>query len=155
MLNPQLSNMVITPEGLASITAQMSDLLKETNARTILLVEKSGQHLASVGEEYPHVMAIAALIVGAFSSARELSRLIGEPDFKTMFQQGKTSHVYISMLETQDMITVIFDERTTLGIIKLKTQQMIKKISDEILKMSSSGSTNPLAKDMHHTEFLS
>lgn len=138
MLNPQLSSMVITPEGIAKITALLQELFSETNARSILLVEKSGQHLAMVGEESPHVMALSALVVGAFSSTREIARLLGEPEFKTMFQQGNRLNIFISLLESQDLITVIFDERTTLGMIKLKTQQMTKRISEEIKNMGQS-----------------
>ncbi|PIQ24074.1 dynein regulation protein LC7 [bacterium (Candidatus Blackallbacteria) CG17_big_fil_post_rev_8_21_14_2_50_48_46] len=138
MLNPQLSSMVITPEGITKITALLQELFSEANARSILLVEKSGQHLAMVGEESPHVMALSALVVGAFSSTREIARLLGEPEFKTMFQQGDRLNLFISLLDSQDLITVIFDERTTLGMIKLKTQQMTKRISEEIKNMGQS-----------------
>jgi predicted regulator of Ras-like GTPase activity (Roadblock/LC7/MglB family) len=138
MLNPQLSSMVITPEGIARITALLQELISETNARSIILVEKSGQHLATVGEESPHLMALSALVVGAFSSTREIARLLGEPEFKTMFQQGNRLNIFIALLDSQDLITVIFDERTTLGMIKLKTQNMIKRISEEIKNMGQS-----------------
>lgn len=139
MLNPQLSSLVITPEGIQRITVLLNELQSETNAKSILLVEKSGQHLAMVGEESPHVMALAALVVGAFSSTREIARLLGEAEFKTMFQQGSKLNIFIAQLDSQDLITVIFDERTTLGMIKLKTQQMTKKISDEIRTMMETG----------------
>jgi predicted regulator of Ras-like GTPase activity (Roadblock/LC7/MglB family) len=130
--------MVITPEGITKITALLNELYSEANARSILLVEKSGQHLAMVGEESPHVMALSALVVGAFSSTREIARLLGEPEFKIMFQQGNRLNIFISLLDSQDLITVIFDERTTLGMIKLKTQQMTKRISEEIKNMAQS-----------------
>ena len=136
MLNPQLSSLVITHEGIQRITELLNELQSETNAKTILLVEKSGQHLALVGEESPHVMALSALVVGAFSSTREIARLLGEAEFKTMFQQGDNLNIFISLLDSQDLITVIFDEKTTLGMIKLKTQQMAKRISDEVSSMS-------------------
>jgi len=136
MLNPQLSSMIITSEGIQRITELLNELQSETNAKGILLVEKSGQHLALVGEESPHVMALSALVVGAFSSTREIARLLGEAEFKTMFQQGSKLNLFISLLDSQDLITVIFDERTTLGMIKLKTQQMAARISEEIKSMS-------------------
>lgn len=139
MLNPQLSSLVITPEGIQRITELLQELQSETNAKVILLVEKSGQHLALVGDESPHIMALSALVVGAFSSTREIARLLGEAEFKTMFQQGSKLNIFISLLDSQDLITVIFDERTTLGMIKLKTQQMTQRISDEIKRMSESG----------------
>jgi len=135
MLNPQLSALVITTEGIQRIEVLLKELQSETNAKCILLVEKSGQHLALVGEESPHVMALSALVVGAFSSTREIARLLGEAEFKTMFQQGSRLNIFICQLDSQDLITVIFDERTTLGMIKLKTQQMMKRIGEEISRM--------------------
>jgi len=141
MLNPQLSSLVITPELIQRMTELLNELRSETNAKSILLVEKSGQHLASVGDESLSMllMPLSALIVGAFASTREVARLLGDTEFKTMLQQGSKINIFVSMLETTDLVTVIFDEKTTIGMVKLKTKQMTKRLSEEIKKMSAPG----------------
>lgn len=145
MLNPQLSSLIVTTEGLTKIQALLDELRSETNARCVLLVEKSGQHLAKSGvlvddmQDQMLVMAMSALVVGAFSSTREIARFLGETEFKTMFQQGSNLNIFICLLDTQDIVTVIFDEQTTLGMIKLKSQQMTKRIGEEIKMMAESG----------------
>lgn len=141
MLNPQLSSLVITPEAIQKLTELLNELRSETNAKSILLVEKSGQHLASVGDESLSMllMPLSALIVGAFASTREVARLLGDSEFKTMLQQGSKINIFVSMLDTTDLVTVIFDEQTTTGMIKLKTQQMTKRLSEELKNMGASG----------------
>src|SRR4051794_9299945 len=88
MLNSQLTSLVLTEDGLKRVDGLLNRLQQETNAKYILLVEKSGQTIASCGDNNPYAMALSALIAGAFASTREIARLLGEPAFKTMFQQG-------------------------------------------------------------------
>lgn len=135
MLNPQLSSLIVTTEGLKNITDILNKLKEETKARYIILVEKSGQMIANVGEETPFTMPLSALVAGAFASTREIAKLLGETEFNVMFQQGKTRNIYISALRTQDLLTVVFDESAMLGIVKLKTKQVSDSLSDEIASM--------------------
>lgn len=145
MLNPELSSLVITQDGLQNIQALLQELQSNINAKSILLIEKSGQQLAGVGDITPHMMALSALLVGAFAATREIAQLIGEPEFKTMFQQGDKAHLFIQLLDTQDLLTIIFDEQTTHGIVKLKAKQFAGPISLEIQKMANqSANKKPL-----------
>jgi len=135
VLNPQLSSLIITTEGLNRITSILNKLRDETNARYIILVEKSGQMIANVGEDNPFTMPLSALVAGAFASTREIARLVGETEFSVMYQSGQNRHIYILSLKTQDLLTVVFDEGPMLGIIKLKTKQVADSLSNEIVSM--------------------
>jgi predicted regulator of Ras-like GTPase activity (Roadblock/LC7/MglB family) len=135
MLNPQLTSLVLTEQGLQNVQAVLQKLQQETNAKYLLLVEKSGQTIASVGDDNPYAMALSALVAGAFSSTREIARMLGEQEFKTMFQQGAKLNLFIAQLETHDFLTVVFDENSTLGIVKLKSQQLGAELSKEIQGM--------------------
>ena len=144
MLNPQLTTLVITEQGMRNVQAILERLRHETKAKYLLLVEKSGQTIASAGDQNPYAMALSALVAGAFSSTREIARLLGEPEFKTMFQQGAKFNLFIALLDTHDMLTVVFDENSTLGMIKLKSQQLGIELSREITAMYQERPT-PLA----------
>jgi predicted regulator of Ras-like GTPase activity (Roadblock/LC7/MglB family) len=135
MLNPQLTTLVLTEQGLNNVQAVLLKLQQETNAKYLLLVEKSGQTIASAGDDNPYAMALSALVAGAFASTREIARMLGEAEFKTMFQQGAKLNLFILQLETHDFLTVVFDENSTLGIVKLKSQQLGGELSREIQGM--------------------
>lgn len=139
MLNPQLSSLIVTTEGLKNITDILNKLKDETKARYIILVEKSGQMIANVGEDNPFTMPLSALVAGAFASTREIAKLLGETEFNVMYQQGKNRNIYISALKTQDLLTVVFDESAMLGIVKLKTKQVADSLSEEISSMLGGG----------------
>jgi len=132
VLNPQLSSLIVTNEGLKNITDILNKLKDDTKARYIILVEKSGQMIANVGEETPFTVPLSALVAGAFASAREIAKLLGEKEFNVMFQQGNTRNIYIAALKTNDLLTVVFDESQMLGIVKLKTKQISEALGNEI-----------------------
>lgn len=134
-LNPQTSSMILTQEGLEKVNAMLARLLSEINGRYILLVEKSGQAIASVGEQNPFAIPLAALVAGAFSSTREIARMLGEKEFQSMFQQGKDAHIFISLLPSQDILAVVFDENSTVGIVKMRSKQVSQELAVEIAKM--------------------
>ena len=136
MLDSQLTKLILTDEGIQALNGLLERLLAESGAKYVLLVEKSGQKITSVGENTPNEMALAALVAGAFASTREIAKLLGEQVFKMMIQKGEHDNIFISLLETEDLLTVVFDEKTTLGMVKLKTSQMTPDISGEIEKMS-------------------
>jgi predicted regulator of Ras-like GTPase activity (Roadblock/LC7/MglB family) len=135
VLNPQLSSLIVTTEGLKNITNILNKLREDTKARYIILVEKSGQMIANVGEETPFTMPLSALVAGAFASTREIAKLVGETEFNVMYQQGKNRNIYIFALKTQDLLTVVFDESPSLGIVKIKTKEVSEALSNEILSM--------------------
>lgn len=134
-LNPQTSSMILTQEGLDKVNGMLARLLSEINGRYILLVEKSGQAIASVGEQNPFAIPLAALVAGAFSSTREIARMLGEKEFQSMFQQGKDAHIFISLLPSQDILAVVFDENSTVGIVKMRSKQASQELAVEIAKM--------------------
>lgn len=137
MLDAQLTKLVLTEDGVKKISKLIERLMAESGAKYVLLVEKSGQKIVSMGESNPHEMALAALVAGAFASTREIAKLIGEQDFRMVIQKGEHENIFISLLETEDLLTVVFDEKTTLGMVKLKTSQMTPEISAAIKQMSS------------------
>lgn len=143
MLNTQLTNLVLTEHGLEKIDKLLKELVDITNAKYILLVEKSGQKIASAGEDNPNAMALSALVAGAFAATYQIAKLLGEREFRMMFQKGEHDNIFISLLDTQDLLTVVFDDRTTLGMIKLKTQQMSEKISKVIKDMHEESIKKP------------
>lgn len=138
MLDSQLTKMILTEEGVKNLTKLLERLLAESGAKYVIVVEKSGQKIASLGESSPNEMALAALVAGAFSSTREIAKLLGEQVFRMMIQKGEHDNIFISLLETEDLLTVVFDERTTLGMVKLKISQITPEISAAIKQMTTS-----------------
>jgi predicted regulator of Ras-like GTPase activity (Roadblock/LC7/MglB family) len=112
------------------IGALLNGLLREANARTALLVDRTGQMLATVGEE-PHFdpIAFASLTAADFSANDQLARMLGENEFGALFHQGEKDSLYLADIARRVILVVIFDNRTTLGLVKLRVRTAVDALS--------------------------
>ncbi|MBO0779767.1 MAG: roadblock/LC7 domain-containing protein [Ktedonobacteraceae bacterium] len=125
----QLTNLVISDRELATISALLLKLMNDTNATSVLLLDKSGQVVTVQGRgPRRDVTTLGALLAGVFSSSREVARLLDEKDFRNIFQQGVQENIYTSMVEEQWLLVIIFDKLTHIGLVKV----LSKKAADEL-----------------------
>jgi predicted regulator of Ras-like GTPase activity (Roadblock/LC7/MglB family) len=125
--------LVLTEAGVNALNAMTSQLQQETGARAVLLIEKSGQLITAQGQTGTlDTLSLAALISGSFASTRALARLLGEKNFKMMFQQGKTESLFVVALDTTDTVAVVFGEAVTVGLVKFKTLQALDRLNAQV-----------------------
>ena len=121
-----------TQDDFDAITQTLQRFLYDSNARCALLVDRTGQLVATVGEQ-PNFdpTAFATLTAADFSANDQLARLIGESDFNTLFHQGERESMYLADVARRVILVVLFDNRTTLGLVRLK----MKLAVDELAKL--------------------
>ncbi len=119
-----------TEDDYGAITQSLQRFLYETNARCALLVDRTGQLVATVGEQ-PNfdATAFATLTAADFSANDQLARLIGETDFSTLFHQGEKESMYLADVARRVILVVLFDNRTTLGLVRLKMKQAVEELT--------------------------
>lgn len=119
-----------TQDDFDSITQLLQRFLYDSSARCALLVDRSGQLVATVGEQ-PNfdATAFATLTAADFSANDQLARLIGESDFSTLFHQGERESMYLADVARRVILVVLFDNRTTLGLVRLKMKQTVDELT--------------------------
>ena len=119
-----------TEEDFASITQVLQRFLFDSNARCALIVDRSGQLVATVGER-PNFdpTAFATLTAADFSANDQLARLIGEKDFSTLFHQGEKESMLLADVARRVILVVLFDTRTTLGLVRLKMRSAVEELT--------------------------
>jgi predicted regulator of Ras-like GTPase activity (Roadblock/LC7/MglB family) len=117
-------------EDATRIGALLNSLLREANARTALLVDRTGQMLATVGEE-PRFdpIAFASLTAADFSANDQLARMLGENEFAALFHQGEKDSLYLADVARRVILVVLFDNRTTLGLVKLRVRGVVEELT--------------------------
>jgi len=126
----QEENLIIYEEQIEKIDRALIKLIKGAEAKCALLVDKDGHLITRQG--FTHSLdttALAALLAGSFASTREIARLVGEPEFSVLFHQGKRDHIHISLVGERSILVVIFDDRTTIGMVRLYA----KECGDELV----------------------
>ena len=57
------------------------------------------------------------------------AKLIGEKDFNSLFHQGEKESMYLADVARRVILVVLFDNRTTLGLVRLKMKQTVDELS--------------------------
>lgn len=112
------------------IIEHMNALLKESNARCALLVDRAGQLLANAGEQLSFdPAAFASLTAADFSANDQLAKMIGEPEFASLFHQGEKESMYLADVARRVILVVLFDQRTTVGMVRLRVKQTVSDLA--------------------------
>jgi predicted regulator of Ras-like GTPase activity (Roadblock/LC7/MglB family) len=125
----QLTNLIISDQELDTIANALNKLMSGTSATSVMLLDKSGQVVSSQGTNTKrNATSLGALLAGAFSSSRHVAELLGEKDFRTIFQQGVHENIYTTMVEDQWLLVIVFDKPTHIGLVKV----LSKRASEEL-----------------------
>jgi len=85
-----------------------------------LLIDRSGQPLAETGVSRTlDTGSIGALAAAAFSATAALAQLLGESEFSVLFHEGVRESMHVSTVDDETILLAIFDERTTVGMVRL------------------------------------
>ena len=128
MLGPQ-SSLVMYDEEYQRILLLLEKLLRESNSKVIFLVDKNGQLIAATGETANlDTTSLASLTAGNIAATGGLAKLIGEKEFSILFHEGEKDNIHISIIGGRVILVVIFDQRSSLGLVRLR----VKKASREL-----------------------
>ena len=123
------SRLVFYKDDMERIEKILNQFLQSANAKCALLVVKDGHLVAKVGEDSSYDMdTISALVAGSFAATKQMAKLLGEEEFSIMFHQGKKDNIQLSLVGDRTILAVIFDDRTTLGMVRLYASQVGSKL---------------------------
>jgi predicted regulator of Ras-like GTPase activity (Roadblock/LC7/MglB family) len=107
-------------------------LRHDSNAKAVFLIDKNGQQIAAAGEvEQFDTTSLASLTAGNVAATDGLAKLIGEREFSVLFHEGQRDHIHISIVAKRAILVVIFDDRSSLGLVRLR----VKRASGEMDKI--------------------
>ena len=113
------------------IKAVLARLRMDASARVVFLVDKDGQEIASQGEVGNlDTTSLASLAAGNVAATGGMAQLIGEKEFPTLSHEGEKESIHISVVGRL-LLVVVFDERSSLGLVKLRSKQ----VSHQLAKM--------------------
>jgi predicted regulator of Ras-like GTPase activity (Roadblock/LC7/MglB family) len=129
MLGPQ-SSLVMYDEEHQRILLLLERLLRESNSKVIFLVDKNGQLIAATGETANlDTTSLASLTAGNIAATGGLAKLIGEKEFSILFHEGEKDNIHISIIGGRVILVVIFDQRSSLGLVRLRVKKASKDLA--------------------------
>src|SRR6478672_6502043 len=137
------NNLVMYEEELNQILRICDTLHKDSNAKAVLVIDKNGQSIASAGEvEQLDVTSLSSLTAGNVAATGGIAQLLSEKEFAGQFHEGERTNVHISIVAQRLILVVLFDERSSLGLVRLRVRKAttdLVKVLDVLAKKSASG----------------
>ncbi len=121
-------------EDFWSFNQILQTLMRSASSRSVMLIDKTGQLISSIGEppEFD-VTSFCSLAAADFAANQQLALMVGEKDFATLVHQGANESLYLSLIGDRVILVVLFDKKTSLGLVRLKA----RRATDELLVVLS------------------
>lgn len=149
-------NLSIFEQDFWEINNSLNKLQTATNASALLLIDKAGQMITSVGNTSSiDLLSFASLSAADFAATSQLALLIGEDEFKEIFHQGKNENIYLTIILSRIILVAIFNKNTNLGLMRVRikgTVVELENIFKAIFAKLQSG-TNPQQQSTFNADF--
>jgi predicted regulator of Ras-like GTPase activity (Roadblock/LC7/MglB family) len=123
-------NVVITKKEIEKINGCLKKMVSSSSAHSVLLIARSGQLITHHGDTLDiDISALAALTAANFGATAEIAKLLGEEEFTLLFHKGKSENVYFSAIGEHVILVTLFNDKTSLGLIRLRINQVHKELS--------------------------
>jgi len=133
-------NIVITDKDMKKINFCLNKMLSSSMAHSVLLIDRSGQLIAHHGNTPDlDILSLSALTAANFGATAEIARILGEEEFTLLFHKGKNENVYFSAVGEHVILVTLFNDKTSLGLIRLQINKIIDELSTILLSIFEKG----------------
>ena len=121
-----------TPEQLDSIESILAEDLIQVGANSVIFVDMAGNIIARCdnGEDKHDVYSLAALGAGNFGAVNAMANIVGEDEFSLLFHKGQKESLHFTKVGEESLLIIIFGKEVSLGFLRLKVAEAVKKIRD-------------------------
>jgi predicted regulator of Ras-like GTPase activity (Roadblock/LC7/MglB family) len=128
--DPNLTDLLVSVAASKAIAAVLSKLVEDCRASTGMVLDRAGQIIVSEGKSYQNeLMMLGALVAGTYASTREMARILHEENFRMLLQEGAREKIFTQAVGDQWLVSVIFDRKTHLGLVKVLCERATTDLS--------------------------
>ena len=148
-------DLILHPEDSERFSEILAQLRLDSHSVAVFLIAKDGQEIASAGQtDRFDSTSLASLTAGNVAATDGLAKLIGEQEFSVLFHEGQQEHIHISVVARRAILVVIFDDRSSLGLVRLRVKRAnteLERIFERMearsgSDMGMSGAASPFAE---------
>jgi predicted regulator of Ras-like GTPase activity (Roadblock/LC7/MglB family) len=146
------NQLVMFEEEQRQINEICDGLHADANAKAILCIDKNGQAIASAGEvDSLDITSLSSLTAGNVAATGGIANLLAEKEFAGQFHEGEKTNVHISIVSSRVILVVLFDERSSLGLVRLRVKRATAKLMavlDAVIKKTEESSTSAVLAEI-------
>jgi predicted regulator of Ras-like GTPase activity (Roadblock/LC7/MglB family) len=119
-----------------SVWKELQRMLHRAGAATAVLLDTAGNAVTYAGEEPAFDLGtFASLAVGDYLATQEMALLLGEESMQWVVHQGIEGGVVLAPLHPLLVLAVIFDGRTTLGLVRHAMRAERRRLEETTLPL--------------------
>ncbi len=139
------ADLVLYDEDFRKLQQTLRRLRQESDATFVLLVDKNGQRIASVGDvDALDVTALASLTAGNVAATDGLARILGEREFSVLLHEGEKENIHLSIVAGKVILVVIFEDRSSLGLVRLRVRQATAELAEAFREIAERMQREPV-----------
>ncbi len=146
------NTLVMFEEEQRQINEICEGLHQDANAKAILCIDKNGQAIASAGEvDSLDITSLSSLTAGNVAATGGIANLLAEKEFAGQFHEGEKTNVHISIVSSRVILVVLFDERSSLGLVRLRVKRATAKLTivlEAVIKKTDDTSTSSVLAEI-------
>jgi predicted regulator of Ras-like GTPase activity (Roadblock/LC7/MglB family) len=125
----------------------LAGLIRETQVQCALLCDRTGRLLATSGDTGGmDGITFASLVAGDFGASDQMATLLGETEFTSLYHHGADRSMFLADLAGTAILAVLFDKKTTLGMVRIKTRTVVPKFVTIFEELSARGPAGRLVQ---------
>jgi predicted regulator of Ras-like GTPase activity (Roadblock/LC7/MglB family) len=133
-----MSDLVLLEEDHENLARILDRLRQDANAQATFLVDKNGQQLGLSGDlREIDPTSMASLTAGNVAATDGLAKLLGEREFSVIFHEGERHNLHINIVSGMAVLVVIFDERSSLGLVRLRVKKATQALDGVLTQIVS------------------
>jgi predicted regulator of Ras-like GTPase activity (Roadblock/LC7/MglB family) len=126
------------PQDVQRLDALLTTFVAESQVKCALLLDRTGRLLTTGGDVAGlDGTSFASLAAADFAASDQLAVLLGEQEFSALYHAGDKSSMYLADIVGIAVLATMFDGRTTLGMVRLKTKILVPKLAELITELAS------------------
>ena len=131
----QEAHWAIGESDLVPFRLELSRVLRKSSAQTVLFTDTSGHLLTYTGQRPEFdLQAFLALCAGDYAASREMAGMLGEDRFQALYHQSLHHQIYITELGSESLLIVLFDQQSTLGLVRWAVKKYEKALKKNLKK---------------------
>jgi predicted regulator of Ras-like GTPase activity (Roadblock/LC7/MglB family) len=135
--------LVFYEDDMEALDSILDAFLKKSAAKCALLVDQDGHMITARGTtKNVDLDTISALVAGSFAATKQLAHQFGEKEFSALFHQGKGGNIQLSLVGDRALMTSLFDDNTTVGMVRLYASEAAKRLTS-IFRRKEEEDTRP------------
>jgi predicted regulator of Ras-like GTPase activity (Roadblock/LC7/MglB family) len=124
------ARLVFYEDDVQELDAVLDEFTKTSQSKCAIIIDKEGHLVTKRGyTKSINTDALSALVAGSFAATREIAKQLGETEFAVLFHEGKDQHIQVSLVADRALLVIVFDDRTTLGMIRVTAAQLTEKLA--------------------------